>query len=81
MRVRSDLPVPDGYRLLHLDEIDSTNDEAKRLAAAGEPAGLIVLADRQSAGRGRRGRNWASPKGNLYCSFLPNNILLSKPDN
>jgi BirA family transcriptional regulator, biotin operon repressor / biotin---[acetyl-CoA-carboxylase] ligase len=43
---------------------------ARRLADEGEPAGLVVLADRQTAGRGRQGRAWASPPGNLYASLV-----------
>ena len=41
-----------------------------RLGAAAAPAGTIVWAREQTAGRGRRGRPWASPPGNLYCSVL-----------
>ena len=52
------------------DCIDSTNEEAKRLAAAGEKDGAIVWARRQNAGKGRRGRTWVSEEGNLYCSIL-----------
>jgi BirA family biotin operon repressor/biotin-[acetyl-CoA-carboxylase] ligase len=63
-------PLPPFYRLHHLERIDSTNEEAKRLAAAGAPEGTLVWADAQSAGRGRRGRNWISPQGNLYLSLL-----------
>ncbi len=62
--------LPQGYRRLHLPEIDSTNDEARRRAESGADGGLVVTADRQTAGRGRRGRNWNSPDGNLYCSIL-----------
>ena len=52
-------------------EIGSTNDECLRLAASGAPAGTVVVADRQSAGRGRRGRPWSSPPGTgLYVSLL-----------
>lgn len=50
--------------------IDSTNLEAKRLAAAGAPAGTLVVATSQSAGRGRQGRSWESPTGNLYASLV-----------
>jgi len=52
-------------------EIDSTNTEVRRLAEAGAVEGTVVVADRQSAGRGRLGRRWESPSGvNLYCSIL-----------
>ena len=52
-------------------EVDSTNIVAERLAAAGAPEGTLVLADRQSAGRGRLGRSFHSPGGlGLYMSLL-----------
>lgn len=51
--------------------IDSTNDRAKELGAEGSPAGSLVLADEQSAGRGRAGHRWYSPKGDgLYFSLV-----------
>jgi BirA family biotin operon repressor/biotin-[acetyl-CoA-carboxylase] ligase len=62
--------LPPGYRLVSCDAVGSTNDEAKRLARAGAAAGTIVSARRQTAGRGRRGRTWLSPPGNLYASFV-----------
>lgn len=52
------------------DEIDSTNAEAMRLALSGEQGPLWVVADRQSGGRGRSGRDWVSAPGNLYASLL-----------
>lgn len=58
------------YRLVRLDETASTNDDARRLAGEGAPQGTVVWALRQSAGRGRRGRRWDSPPGNLYMSLL-----------
>jgi BirA family biotin operon repressor/biotin-[acetyl-CoA-carboxylase] ligase len=63
-----DLPGP--VRLLHVTEVCSTNAEAMRLAAKGEPAPLWVVADCQTAGRGRSGRVWASLPGNLHASLL-----------
>jgi BirA family biotin operon repressor/biotin-[acetyl-CoA-carboxylase] ligase len=59
-----------GVRLLAYDEIDSTNAEALRLLRAGERGPLWITATRQSAGRGRRGREWISVPGNLHASLL-----------
>jgi BirA family biotin operon repressor/biotin-[acetyl-CoA-carboxylase] ligase len=50
--------------------LGSTNDEARRLADAGAPHGTAVQASEQTAGRGRRGRAWFSPVGNLHLSML-----------
>jgi BirA family transcriptional regulator, biotin operon repressor / biotin---[acetyl-CoA-carboxylase] ligase len=52
------------------DEIDSTNAEAHRRIAAGEPGPLWITAARQTCGRGRGGRPWVSERGNLYASYL-----------
>ena len=62
--------LPDGWTLVALDSVGSTNDEAARLAEAGASEGTIVWAREQTGGRGRRGRNWASPPGNLYSSTI-----------
>lgn len=62
--------LPAGIRLIALDSIGSTNDEAKRLAASGAPDGTVVTAREQTRGRGRRGRGWTSPPGNLYLSLV-----------
>jgi BirA family biotin operon repressor/biotin-[acetyl-CoA-carboxylase] ligase len=59
-----------GYRLHHHASIGSTNEEALSLGRAGDPGRLWILADRQTAGRGRVGRNWDSPAGNHYASLL-----------
>lgn len=64
----------DDYHLLSYDVLDSTNDEAKRLAGGGASHGAVIWAKRQTAGKGRMGRQWMSPEGNLYVS-----ILLSPP--
>jgi BirA family transcriptional regulator, biotin operon repressor / biotin---[acetyl-CoA-carboxylase] ligase len=66
----NDLQLPDGFSLVAYDHIDSTNEEAKRLALDHAPHGTIVLARSQEAGRGRRGRKWVSKPGNLFCSFI-----------
>jgi BirA family transcriptional regulator, biotin operon repressor / biotin---[acetyl-CoA-carboxylase] ligase len=54
----------------HFKAIDSTNLEAARLNAAGETGPLWILADAQQSGKGRLGRSWHSPQGNLYCTLL-----------
>lgn len=61
---------PRGYGLKTFDVIDSTNEEAKRLAAAGEAGPIWISAARQTAGRGRRGRQWDSPTGNLAATLM-----------
>ena len=63
---------PLGLRLLWFDDIGSTNDRALAWAEAGAEEGCMVLADAQSAGRGRLGRSWASPAGaGIYVSVVP----------
>lgn len=58
-------------RLRCFDETDSTNLQACRLGDEGEDEGLVVIAERQTAGKGRMGRSWESPAGvNLYASIL-----------
>src|SRR5204862_119043 len=60
------------WRRVHwLEEVDSTQRVARELARAGAPEGTTVIAERQSAGRGRLGRQWHSPAGvSLYCSIV-----------
>ena len=60
----------DGVRLAIYDVLDSTNEEARRLALAGERGPLWIIAREQTAGRGRRGRAWTSERGNLFASLL-----------
>ncbi len=59
-----------GRRILHFEQITSTMDEASALAEKGAEDGTVVLAEEQSAGRGRFSRPWLSPKGNLSLSVL-----------
>lgn len=61
---------PSGYRLKQFIEIDSTNEEARRLAEVGDRGPLWLSAGRQTAGRGRRGRAWSSPDDNLAATLL-----------
>jgi BirA family biotin operon repressor/biotin-[acetyl-CoA-carboxylase] ligase len=59
-----------GYRLLSLEATGSTNDDALQAAKSGDPGQLWITAAEQLAGRGRHGRQWSSPQGNLYASLL-----------
>jgi len=59
-----------GYRLISLEATDSTNDDVLQAARSGDPGQLWVVAGEQRAGRGRHGRQWSSPQGNLYASLL-----------
>jgi len=63
--------TPFARRIYHFFKIDSTNSVAMRLGESGEPHGTIVLAEEQTAGRGRAGRTWTSEKSaGIYCSIL-----------
>ncbi|HOJ98955.1 MAG TPA: biotin--[acetyl-CoA-carboxylase] ligase [Termitinemataceae bacterium] len=66
------LSNPFGGPVYYLRETSSTQDEARRLVAAGTPNGTVVLTDYQSAGRGRgQGRSWQAPPGeNLLCTII-----------
>jgi BirA family biotin operon repressor/biotin-[acetyl-CoA-carboxylase] ligase len=55
----------------YFTEIDTTNTRAKDLAAGGAPEGTLVIAEKQTKGRGRKGRSWFSPLGHgIYTSFI-----------
>ena len=68
MSAASELPA--GMRVLDYATLASTNTEAMRLAALGDPGRVWIAADVQTAGRGRSGRSWQSVAGNLYASYL-----------
>ena len=71
LAMAGDRPGIFGRRVLWYAEVGSTNDVAAALADRGEPEGTVVVADAQSAGRGRHGRAWASPPGaGLYLSAV-----------
>ena len=59
-----------GYRLRGYDSIGSTNAEALAAAAVGDPGGIWFVARQQTAGRGRRGRQWINSHGNLAATLL-----------
>lgn len=67
------------YNLLAFEDVDSTNDEAKRLVQSGAFDKLVIWSKTQSDGRGRYGRSWDSKEGNLFLSILlPINCPLEK---
>lgn len=59
-----------GKTIFRYSEIDSTNEEARRLIGQGEGEGAVIVAKEQSKGRGKPGNTWFSPKGNLYLSVI-----------
>ena len=61
---------PLGGPVVHLDLTGSTNDRARALATAGAPHGTLVLAEEQTAGRGRQGRIWVAPRGRALTLSL-----------
>jgi BirA family biotin operon repressor/biotin-[acetyl-CoA-carboxylase] ligase len=54
----------------HFESLGSTNDHLLKMAEGGAPEWTVVVADRQTSGRGRRRRDWWSPEGNLHMSIL-----------
>lgn len=63
-RLRKAVSGGTGFRrIIHLKETSSTNDVAKQEARAGAPEGTVIVAEHQTAGRGRRGRTWVTPPG------------------
>jgi BirA family transcriptional regulator, biotin operon repressor / biotin---[acetyl-CoA-carboxylase] ligase len=67
----ADRLLPLGHPVIFFDTIGSTNDEALALAAEGCGEGAVILADQQTAGRGRYGRAWFSPPASgLYVSIV-----------
>lgn len=66
----TDLRLPATHRLEVHESLGSTNDEALARARAGEPGPLWIVAREQTAGRGRMGREWRSPRGNLFASLV-----------
>ncbi|HOQ19181.1 MAG TPA: biotin--[acetyl-CoA-carboxylase] ligase [Methanothermobacter thermautotrophicus] len=59
-----------GCEIKCFDEVDSTNNVAKRMAEEGAPEGTVVIAKTQSRGRGRRGKPWISPQGGIWMSII-----------
>ena len=62
--------IASSFRQIRYDSVGSTNAEALARARAGDPGPLWITAREQTVGRGRRGRAWTSPPGNLYATLL-----------
>ncbi|MBP1747955.1 MAG: birA [Deltaproteobacteria bacterium] len=60
-----------GSKIIHRDNLDSTNSLAFSQAMGGEPEGTCIVAESQNKGKGRLGRKWSSPEGaNIYLSVI-----------
>ena len=59
-----------GHKIKQFNEVDSTNDVAKKLAIEGASEGTAIIADVQKMGRGRLGRAWSSPQGGIWLSII-----------
>ena len=69
-RAQPGAKLPPAYRLVELDSVGSTMAEARQRAQDGAEDGTLIWAKEQTEGRGRQGRDWASPRGNLYLSLV-----------
>jgi BirA family biotin operon repressor/biotin-[acetyl-CoA-carboxylase] ligase len=69
-RTRTPVELPAGWSVISMDTVDSTNTVAMELGERDAPHGTVVVADRQTMGRGRLGRQWVSSAGNIFMSIL-----------
>ncbi len=68
--MNKEIELHSGYKIIEFKELDSTMIKLKELAITGCDVNTAVWAKKQISGRGRHGREWTSPYGNLYVSFL-----------
>jgi len=59
-----------GQQAFYFDSIDSTQNQALKIATESEDEGIIIIAEKQTGGRGRSGRKWVSPKGGIWFSII-----------
>ncbi len=64
------IATPQGWQIFAYDELDSTNIKMREFIDKGFGEGTVLIADKQTAGKGRESRKWESPLGNLFISFL-----------
>jgi BirA family biotin operon repressor/biotin-[acetyl-CoA-carboxylase] ligase len=69
-RINMPKDAPGGWRIIPMKTVDSTNTVAMELGDRDAAHGTVILADRQTKGRGRLGREWVSPTGNVFMSIL-----------
>jgi BirA family biotin operon repressor/biotin-[acetyl-CoA-carboxylase] ligase len=70
-QLRGSLKVKElGLHFHFFDKIESTQDCALSMAQNNSPSGTVIIAEKQSAGRGRMGKKWISPKGGLWMSII-----------
>ena len=70
-QLRGSLKVKElGLHIHFFDKIESTQDCALSMAQNDSPSGTVIIAEKQSAGRGRMGKKWISPKGGLWMSII-----------
>ena len=59
-----------GQKTYYFDSIDSTQNQALKMAKEEESNGTVIIAEKQTGGRGRSGRKWISPKGGIWFSII-----------
>ncbi|WP_265023590.1 biotin--[acetyl-CoA-carboxylase] ligase [Wolbachia endosymbiont (group A) of Epistrophe grossularia] len=64
--------IPEGFHIHHYKEVLSTNGKALDLINRGISNETVIIADKQTEGRGRTGKSWVSPEGNFYASLVIN---------
>ncbi len=69
-RMKTPVEAPEGWSVISMGTVGSTNTVAMDLGDMDAPHGTVVVADRQTKGKGRLGREWVSPAGNIYMSIL-----------
>ncbi len=67
----------EGFHIYHYEEVSSTNGKALDLIDRGISNETVIIADKQTEGRGRTGKNWISPEGNFYASFIINLLQIT----
>ncbi|GFR24417.1 NADH-quinone oxidoreductase subunit L [Trichonephila clavata] len=72
MNEEADKVIPEGFHIHHYKEVSSTNKEALDLIDKGISNETVIVADKQTEGRGRTGKSWVSPEGNFYASLIVN---------